>query len=152
VVCGFLFVALTAVLTLRATNNFTYSSARSTPTPGLTILAVLFVGALAIERLLEPIAPYLQQLLERRATRKASSTATAPKSAQANMAILLWAIASSVGIVAAAVMKVYLLKAVGIASPGRVLDVIATGLVLGAGTKPLHDLVTLVSPNKGQAS
>jgi hypothetical protein len=71
---------------------------------------------------------------------------------KASRTLLLWAVASSIGIVAAAILKLYLLTTVGVAAPGRVLDVIATGLFIGAGTKPLHDLITLVASRKKTAS
>jgi hypothetical protein len=70
------------------------------------------------------------------------------QTSQANRTVAFWAVASSVGIVAAALLKLYLLTVVGVAEPGRVLDVIATGLIVGAGTKPLHDLVTLITAQK----
>lgn len=88
-----------------------------------------------------------QAALDEAAARKA-----AHQRSQANRTVAFWAIASSVSIVAAAVLKLYLLTTVGVASPGRVLDVIATGLIIGAGTKPLHDLVGLITAQKESAT
>lgn len=62
--------------------------------------------------------------------------------------VVFWLLASVVGVFASAVMKLYLLNRVGIANPSRVWEVLATGLILGAGTKPLHDLIELISAKK----
>jgi hypothetical protein len=62
--------------------------------------------------------------------------------------VVFWLLASVVGVFASAVMKLYLLNRVGIANPSRVSEVLATGLILGAGTKPLHDLIELISAKK----
>ena len=135
------------------------------PVAGLTIFAVYFVAAQAIERLLEPVASFFDQTpaddlnsatanaqdkvdkahliasasgsspsaiadangeastaLETAAVEKAKKSAS-----QADRTIVFWALARAVGVAASAFLKLYLLTTVGIASPGRVLDVIATG-------------------------
>ena len=153
----------------------------TTPVAGLTIFAVFFVGAQAIERLLEPFANYfdpqtaaalsdaagkaddaarqtlgakragdvttviamiqpLQQALNDAAQKKAHAARS-----KANRKIVFWAIASAVGVLASAALKLYLLRTVGIATPNRPLEVLATGLIIGSGTQPLHDLVGLIS-------
>lgn len=65
--------------------------------------------------------------------------------------VVFWALASSVAIVASASMQLYLLRTVGISSAPRYHEVLATGLIVGAGTKPLHDLVTLISAKADSA-
>ena len=84
-----------------------------------------------------------QTALDAAATAKAKH-----QSSQANRTVAFWAIASAGGIVSAAILKLYLLTVVGVASPGRVMDVIATGLIIGGGTKPLHDLASLITAQK----
>ena len=64
---------------------------------------------------------------------------------KSNRKIIFWAIASAVGVLASASLKLYLLRTVGIATPNRPLEVLATGLIIGSGTQPLHDLVGLIS-------
>lgn len=86
------------------------------------------------------------------ALQRAADAKAAHEKAKANRAVGFWALASSAGIAVAAVLKLYLLTTVGVARPGRILDVIATGLIIGAGTKPLHDLVTLISAKKEAAT
>jgi hypothetical protein len=76
----------------------------------------------------------------------AAATAVAKlKKSKNNRKVIFWALASSVAILASASMELYLLRTVGISSAPRYLEVLATGLIIGAGTKPLHDLVTLIS-------
>jgi hypothetical protein len=52
----------------------------------------------------------------------------------------------------AAAMKLYLLNTVGITAGTPWEEILATGLIIGAGTKPLHDLVQMMSTKAGQAS
>jgi hypothetical protein len=189
VVGSVVFLAVAAAVVLGLTRNYPYSATATAPVAGLTIFAVYFVAAQAIERLLEPVASFFGQtpaddLDSATATaqskvdeahvvasasgsssdqkREANDAATAAlkeaatkkakkASSQADRAIAFWALASAVGIAASAFLKLYLLTTVGVASPGRILDVIATGLIIGAGTKPLHDLVTLISAQKTAA-
>jgi len=93
--------------------------------------------------------------------------------AQGARAVLMWATASVLAMLVCASAGVFLLRSVEApASPGktsaassasgpangpnRVLDLLVTGLVVGAGTKPLHDLITQVqtssSSSKAKAS
>lgn len=149
------------------------------PVAGLTIFAVFYVAAQALERLLEPISSLLNPLrvseseatgadkavkdaaeavtndrtVSQDATKKSiisaqSALDTAAKkraTSRANRTVAFWGIASALGVLSAASLKLYLLNRVGIGNPPRYLDILATGLVIGAGTKPVHDLVTLIS-------
>lgn len=96
---------------------------------------------------------------------------------RAERGILLWAIASMTAIVACSLVGLFMLRAVadvprcdpkstvtaekseqseGLRTPrgctendpNRFIDLVATGLVVGAGTKPLHDLITRVQVKK----
>jgi hypothetical protein len=67
-----------------------------------------------------------------------------------NRAVVFWAIATAIGILASASLKLYLLSRIGLAAPPRALEILATGLIIGAGTKPLHDLVSLIEAKKEQ--
>jgi hypothetical protein len=66
--------------------------------------------------------------------------------AQANRTVLLWALATAVAAGAAGASGFYLLHM--IAAPDWSVDLpywvdaLVTGLVVGTGTKPLHDLIT----------
>jgi hypothetical protein len=156
--------------------------------PGVTVFAVFFVTAQALERLLEPLSAVLltkdgltdgyakaldaveAKLADWAAAigdaSKAASTKTAAETAmkaaadakakldgrQQNRTVLFWAIATVFGIAASAALRLYLLKTVGIKADLRLVEVLATGLVIGAGTKPLHDLVTTISEKKDQVA
>lgn len=67
-------------------------------------------------------------------------------------AVGVWAMATVLGILASASLKLYLLKQVGIADPPRDLEILATGVIIGSGTKPLHDLVQLIEKKKETAA
>lgn len=69
-----------------------------------------------------------------------------------NRAVVVWAAASAIGILGASMLQLYLLKQVGIASPPRPMELLATGLIIGAGTKPMHDLVKLIEKRKEAAA
>jgi ABC-type nickel/cobalt efflux system permease component RcnA len=56
-----------------------------------------------------------------------------------------WTLATCLGMVVAATMELYFLNTVGITAARPWLEILATGLIIGAGTKPLHDLVKLIS-------
>ena len=161
-----------------------FGSARSAaPMEGLTIFAVFFVAATAVERLLEPIAGWLlpKQSKETEAEAAKSEAGKAVAAAVAAPAqgglvaaangmlvvaaekeailedhvwartVVYWALASVIGMYAAAGLHLYFLRTVGIASGSRWEEILATGLIIGAGTKPLHDLTKLISATKEKA-
>ncbi len=158
-------------------------------------LAGLFVVALALERLLEPFSGWVlpsteakKQARDKAVVAAVTSTGRArtmavqvaankqqqTDEARASRAVLMWAIASVLGMLTAAGFGFFLLRSVespspaaaktaaasasgkattgppatnhrtGSQDPNRVLDLVVTGLVIGAGTKPLHDLVSRI--------
>jgi hypothetical protein len=64
--------------------------------------------------------------------------------------VIFWAFATIVAMLGSALLNLYFLRAVGISSASRWLEVLATGLIIGAGTKPLHDLTTAINARKEQ--
>lgn len=157
----------------------------NSPVDGMTIFAVFFVGAIAIERLLEPFSSaILPQDVNKQEAADAKKAATESTNAAAAAAIagtvpdtnkaqtalnaaataeqavsdedwkrkvLFWALASVVAVLASASMHLYFLGTVGISHAARWQEILATGLILGAGTKPLHDLTELVAAKKDAA-
>ncbi len=133
---------------------------------GFGVLALFYVFAQTIERLLEPLSkailPTAAQVTARDLAVKAArnnptddAAANAAAQAQAllerrraNRSIAFWAIATAAGFVAAATMKGYFLSAVGVASPDRWAEILVSGTVIGAGTKPLHDLISRIEKKK----
>jgi hypothetical protein len=88
---------------------------------------------------------------------------------QAGRAVLMWAMASVLAMLVCAVLGIFLLRSVATPSPApakagttssapgtakdpnRLLDLLVTGLVVGAGTKPLHDLISQVQTSSGSS-
>jgi hypothetical protein len=84
-------------------------------------------------------------------------TATVAAKAQAaveqdrrNTTVLVWGIASFLGIVLSGWLGLALLRSVGVPSTPRVLDIIVTGLAIGGGSKPLHDLISNLQASKDE--
>jgi len=127
--------------------------------------AGLFVLALAIERLLEPITKWLgpdTDVLKKQrddaAAAAANGDATKIAEAEADLsrgreltAIVVWGAATALGFVLSSVLDITLLEAIRSETSGQPpfwADLLVTGLVLGAGTKPLHDLVSKLQKSK----
>ena len=123
----------------------------------------LFVLALAVERIIEPFSEWLgpsttdaavkrdQEVVaaERNqapSTKKAAESQDKLTRARRETAIVTWAVATALAYVACGGLKVLLLSAIVDSklggAPSRSMDLLVTGLVVGAGTKPLHDLVS----------
>jgi hypothetical protein len=98
------------------------------------------------------------------AQREAAVAQTAHHRSQSARAVLMWATASVLAMLVCASLGNFLLRSVETPSPAkttassapapakdpnRVLDLLVTGLVVGAGTKPLHDLITLIQTSSG---
>lgn len=126
----------------------------------LSVFAVLFVLALAIERMIQPFAPKLgpdsseakqtltkaEQLPDETAG-KAVAIAHAKRDvddARERTAIVTWGAASALGFILSAALNVTMMGTVLARGqqPRYWVDLLVTGFVIGAGTKPLNDLVT----------
>jgi hypothetical protein len=96
---------------------------------------------------------------------------------QANRAVLMWATAAVLAMLACASLGIFLLRSIETPSavkgstasasvrsssaapsapspaknPDRLLDLLVTGLVVGAGTKPLHDLISQIQTTSGKS-
>jgi len=142
------------------------------------LLALFFVMAEAMERLMEPVAELnlrfigsarkgkqnqrdlKSKIAEESAdpsTRNKNATAAANSDAEANgiaanTKVFIWALASFIAMLASGATKVYFLQALGFNGIPDYLNVLVTGLVIGGGTKPLHDLVTLIEKKSDAAS
>lgn len=123
---------------------------------GFNAFALLFVMALAIERLIQPLAPGLgpnsndakAQLRAAKASKNDAGIETAQAAladARNKTAVVTWGLATGLSCLLAAACNVTLLHA--ITNPtgpqaGYWVDLLVTGLAVGAGTKPLNDLWT----------
>jgi hypothetical protein len=110
----------------------------STDTGGLNfvLFAGFYIGAQVIERLMELLAPFLPFW---------GFAATDPtvKAAhiKADRGAMSLGLATLLGVGASCGFGLYFLKATGISSPAT-LDLFLTGVVIAAGTKPLHDFIS----------
>jgi hypothetical protein len=146
------------------------------PSSDYSILAGVLIATLAVERLMEPISRFLGPDTDRAkadrdvalanakkdaGTEKAEDKANALARAQAQVdrarqltALLAWAAATSVAMVFASMLHILLLYAItapGSSAPPTWADLLVTGLVIGAGTKPVHDLVSQLAQAKEKA-
>lgn len=103
--------------------------------------AGLIILAFAIERVVQPFSDALGPV---------PNNNTKAKVAKANTAVVTWGFATALGMIASAALKAGALATVAASStiPNRWLDVVVTGLVLGAGTKPIHDMLSQVQATK----
>ena len=66
--------------------------------------------------------------------------------------IIFWAIASSCGLGISGGFGFFLLQSVSLTPVNSFLDLAITGLIIGAGTKPLHDLITSMQAKAAAAA
>jgi hypothetical protein len=137
--------------------------AAATVAAGVSVFALFYISAQAIERLLEPFAsldPVKKRLVKVRDAANAKAIAdggaggTADLAAEAqaaletwraNRAAVLWASATILGMAASALLGTYFLAAILVGSTAPMeLDILVTGLAIGGGTKPLHDLISRI--------
>ena len=116
-------------------------------------LTGLFILALAIERALEPFSRKLgpdttRAKEERDAPQRKASAAqdqNAVEMCRRLTGVVTWGAATGLSFLLCAKLNITLMQAVaanGSGQPPFWADLLVTGLVVGAGTKPLHDLLT----------
>jgi hypothetical protein len=117
-------------------------------TANFALFTGFYVAAQIIERLLEIVSPYLPPW-----TPPGADDATKAAHAKADRAAVLLGVATLAGVIASFGFGLYFLTAIGIGVDTlkdgtvvthfpRMVDALATGLIIGAGTKPLHDLIS----------
>jgi hypothetical protein len=125
----------------------------------------MFILALAIERALEPISPRLgPNTTEAKKKRDLACALADDKAAHKHAqdavtcrhevdrcrrltAVVTWGAATGLAFVLCSALNITLMQAVrtgGSGAPPFWADLLVTGLVVGAGTKPLHDLVSSI--------
>ena len=132
----------------------------------MAIFGALLVFAAAVERVLEPITRWMPGRSEQERYEKAVADLdngvpgamnavahykAALDSARATRGIVMWGIATCVATMLAATSGFYLLRLLS-ADPGWNgvavwADALVTGLVVGSGTKPLHDIINRMQQN-----
>lgn len=148
------------------------------PGAAFSMFAPLYILAQSIERLLEPfsdawgqtkgtdnqtksktdakkerdeaVAAFLQQGTSDQAD-KAAEKQTVLDKIRKNSAVFSWGLASFLAMVACGAFGIRLLQAIGFDVP-PFWDIAITGLAVGSGTKPLHDLISNLQKAKDQKS
>ena len=145
------------------------------PTTGFTIFAPLYVLAQGIERVVEPFSNFFGAAGTGKTTKDEAkkerdeafaalaeavdppnATKQAAADAQAlvnrirrNSAVFAWGLASFLGMLASGCFGIFLLQAAGFDVPAF-WDIALTGLAVGSGTKPLHDLISNMQKSSSQ--
>jgi hypothetical protein len=128
--------------------------------------AGLFILALAIERALEPFSRWLGPDTAIRKDKRDKALVSAGRDDMENItleyqpavdmcrrltAIVTWGVATGLAFLLCAMLNITLMQAIsasGSGEPPFTADLLVTGLVVGAGTKPLHDLVSNIKDSK----
>jgi hypothetical protein len=129
----------------------------------MSTFAALFVFAAAVERLLEPFTRWMPGRIEQARYEKAVADAengllgamaaaahykAAWDQGRASRGMIMWGMATCLSSLLSAGAGFYLLRLIS-ANPfwngvPTWVDALVTGLVVGSGTKPLHDLISRV--------
>ena len=130
---------------------------------GLTLFAIFYIFAAAVERLVEPLKNLIfdgrkKKAINKRDHGKAAGNIQQAANGQAEInqtradsGIVTWAFATSFSILGTSATGLFFLHAIGIEGVSLWLDILITGLAIGAGTKPLHDLIGYIE-NKNISS
>ena len=120
---------------------------------GLTLFAIFYIFAAAVERLVNPLKNLIFEPFKKRAQNKRDHGLAAGNLQQAadgqaevnhyrsNSSVVTWAFATAFSILGTSATGLFFLHAIGIEGVSLWLDILITGLAIGAGTKPLHDLI-----------
>ncbi len=109
---------------------------------GVNTFAIFYIMAQFVERVVEPFSEY---------PRFGSSSSTDDNEKFAR-ALSIWGFASLLGMLLC-YFTIGLFQVVGVsfsdaAITGHTLDAILSGVIIGGGTKPLHDLIALLETKK----
>lgn len=133
---------------------------------GISAFAPMYLLAQAIERLLDPFTAFVkaeapakngnaktkvtkaqathqrnEAIKERHAQRAAEWQAVVDQ-IRKNTALIAWAAASVLAMLACGAFGIYLMRTIGFKGVPADVDILITGLAIGSGTKPLHDLIS----------
>jgi hypothetical protein len=169
-VIGYLLIAAGAAVGVILWN--VHDPAAFTPGEGISVFAPLYILAQAIERFIEPFSSYLGKAAPGDAPADKKSKAEAQMelgvaiakgqaSAAAkwqkvvdqirrNTAVIAWGLASFLAMTLCGLFGIFLLRLVGLSGVPEEFDIIISGLAVGSGTKPLHDLISNVQKAKEQ--
>jgi hypothetical protein len=102
-----------------------------------SVFAGLYAGAQILERAMEFVVPLLPVPIP-------TTGSDAEKVAQVKADRAKWTlgVTSILGVVISCAFGLFFLETIGIHSGSNTVDTLVTGLLIGAGTKPLHDFIS----------
>jgi len=103
------------------------------------LFAGFYAAAQIIERLMEIVVPWLP--VSAPGTLTGAARVAQVKADRGKIAL---GVAALFGVVAASGFGLYFLETIGIHTPSDPVDAFLTGLLIAAGTKPLHDFISLL--------
>jgi hypothetical protein len=128
---------------------------------GFTALAVLYIVAQAIERLMQPATELTAGAKAKKEAkeeiRKGENTLANKEKVlqiEADRAVCFWAVATILALAACLVLGLGLIQSIAAIGGGDVpslfkaVDLLITAIAIGAGTKPLHDLIGTIQNSK----
>ncbi len=130
---------------------------------GVTLFAVLYIFSAAIERLVEPAKSLMvgqkkKDAENRVETARADGDEQGQADGQAKLnetredtKVIAWSLASTFAILGTSATGLFLMQAIGAEKVAPWLDILITGLVIGAGTKPLHDLIGYIEKKQEES-
>jgi small-conductance mechanosensitive channel len=123
------------------------------PAANFALFAGFYVGAQVVERLMEVVSPLLP-FWDLPASMAKAEEKVKVAQVKADRAKAALGLALLAGVVLSFAFGLYFLKAIGMDIPRR-WDIFFTGLIIAAGTKPLHDFITGLqnknTPNTGNS-
>ena len=111
---------------------------------GWEAYAGLVLLAFAVERVVQPFSDLLGDTPDAEEQKNAALV----KAAKKNTAIVTWAFASALGFIVSTALKAGVMSTIAQAPPNRWVDIAVTGLILGAGSKPVHDALSQIQSTK----
>lgn len=143
--CVILALLLAALMNWQdwATQSFTPAQVGAA---NFALFAGFYVGAQLIERLMEVVSPMLP-LWGLPASVPADPKARVAQ-VKADRAKAVLGLATLTGVGVSGALGLYFLQAIGMNVP-RVWDLFFTGLIIAAGTKPLHDFISGLQNKNG---
>jgi len=114
-------------------------------TANFALFAALYVAAQVIERLMQLISPLAVwwEPWPPGTKNDAAGKAVMAACLKADRSAVMMGIASLAGVIVSCVFGLYFLAAVGINTTNSI-DGFCSGIVIAAGTKPLHDFISLI--------
>ena len=145
------------------------------PNAGISVFAPLYILAQGIERLLEPLSAFIKapsattdpngartnvkkteavdgvnQAIVKGDGQSAANWQRVVDTVRRNGTVIVWGAASCIGIILCGLLGLFMLRMVGFTSVPKEIDVVISGLAVGSGTKPLHDLISNLQQSSTQ--